>query len=131
MIAFYINEDFEENTWSVGLTKELYDLITPYYLCGSYNIIPARILGFSFPDYLRYVRDNFNATLRGREGYSVAFYKNKEDCKNIVNLLNKEWWKIEKELVEKLNSGREQALKEREEKRKKKSIGFYIRRILK
>lgn len=67
---------------------------------GSYNIIAARLFGLSYPDYLRYVRKNFNATLLGRNGYSWYCFKNKQDCARLVNLLNNTWAKMEKKMPE-------------------------------
>lgn len=104
MRAFKITEGIDNNTYMVGLEDWIYNLIIPYHISGSYNIIAARILGFSYSDYLLYVRDNYNATLRGPKGYSYAIYKNKNDCYNIVKLLNEFWNKIEKDLIEKLKN---------------------------
>lgn len=102
MKAFKVTDGVDNDTYMVGLEDEIYKLITPYYLNGSYNIIEARVLGFSYPNYLRFVRDNYNATLKGNAGYSYAIYKNRNDCYDIVKLLNAFWEKIEKDLVKKL-----------------------------
>ena len=102
MRAFKITDGVDNNTYMVGLEDWIYDLITPYHKGGSYNIVAARVLGFSYPDYLRYVKDNYNATLRGPVGYSYAIYKNRNDCYDIVKELNKAWEKVEKILIEKL-----------------------------
>lgn len=108
MRAFKITDGIDDNTYMVGLEDNIYDLITPYYLNGSYNIVAARVLGFSYPDYLRFVRDNYNATLKGNAGYSYAIYKNRNDCYDIVKLLNEFWNKIEKDLKEKLTNNQEE-----------------------
>lgn len=68
---------------------------------GSFGLIAARVLGLDYPDYLRFVRDNYNARLYGKEGYTYATYQNRDDCYKVVNLLNKEWQKLEKFLVSK------------------------------
>lgn len=64
--------------------------------CGcSFNVLGARLLNLSYPDYLKFLRAS-GGELRGKTGYSYAIFKNKEDCQKICNLLNKEWKKIEK-----------------------------------
>lgn len=93
MNAFKVVECSEPNTYMVGLEDAIY--VIGQCGSGSYNIFAARVLGFTYPDYLRYVRDNFNATLKGREGYSYAVYKSRNDCYDIVKLLNKYWKQIE------------------------------------
>lgn len=75
------------------------------YMNGSYNVLAARILGFTYPDYLRYVRQNFNGELRGKEGYSYCIFKNKKDAMKLALKLNKEWEKIEKVIKEEIENG--------------------------
>lgn len=69
-----------------------------FYCKGSYNVIEARLLGFTYPDYLRYCRANFNGVLRGREGYTYCVFKNKKDCLAICEMLNREFKKVEESL---------------------------------
>lgn len=107
MKAFKITETCNENEYMVGLEDFVYKLIGKQSGSFSFNIVAARVLGFSYPEYLKYVRDNYNATIRGRAGYSYAFYKNRNDCYDIVKVLNTAWSKIEEVLVKKLNNGRE------------------------
>ena len=97
MKAFKVKETCSDNEYMVGLEDSVYELIGK--TSGSFNLIAARILGFTYPDYLRYVRDNFNAELRGRQGYSYAIYKNKNDCTGIVKILNDAWKEVEEEIV--------------------------------
>lgn len=63
---------------------------------GSYNVIQARLFGLSFPDYLRFVRDKYHATLVGRAGYTYFVFNNSADCDALVAELNKRWAKIKK-----------------------------------
>ena len=67
---------------------------------GSYNVLQARLLGLSYPDYLQFCRANYNGILRGREGYSYCLYKEKSDCQKVCQLINKEWNKVENFLKE-------------------------------
>lgn len=59
-------------------------------ITSSYNIVASRLLGFTFPDYLRYCRSK-GAELRGKQGYSHAIWKNKTAAENMVKELNKIW----------------------------------------
>ena len=92
MIIFTVDE--MDNGYMVGFKEEFYKKMG--CCSGSYNIIPSRLLGFSYPDYLRYMRDKFNATLKGKSGYSYPYYKNKEDCAAAVSYLNNVWKQVER-----------------------------------
>ena len=98
MIVFYTDTTANENEYCPRLTTEGYKIFNSN--SGSFNIICARLLGFSYPDYLRFVRDNYNASLRGRQGYTYSYFKNKQDCEKVVRLLNESFWNIEKYLKE-------------------------------
>lgn len=100
MKAFKVTETCTENEYMVGLDDYIYQLIGKQ--SGSFNIVAARVLDFTYPDYLRYVRQNHNATLKGKKGYSYAVYKDRKDCVAVVTLLNDAWKKVEKAMVDKM-----------------------------
>ena len=100
MKAFKVTETCAENEYMVGLDDYIYQLIGKQ--SGSFNIVAARVLDFTYPDYLRYVRQNQNATLKGKKGYSYAVYKDRKDCVAVVTLLNDAWKKVEKAMVDKM-----------------------------
>ena len=100
MKAFKVTETCTANEYMVGLDDYIYQLIGKQ--SGSFNIVAARVLDFTYPDYLRYVRQNYNATLKGKKGYSYAVYKDRKDCVAVVTLLNDAWKKIEKAMVDKM-----------------------------
>ena len=56
---------------------------------GSYDVFIARLLGLSYPDYLRYARDRLGAELIGknRRYITVLFNKN-ETTQAFITLLN-------------------------------------------
>ena len=66
---------------------------------GSYGVIQAKILGFTYPNFLRYCRANFNGLLRGREGYSYCVFKNKVDASRLCGLLNQEFNKVKEAIL--------------------------------
>ena len=58
---------------------------------GTYNALMARLMGLTYPDFLRYARDNFGATLAGITGYSYLLFDNKANCERLVKELNRRW----------------------------------------
>ena len=72
--------------------------------CGSYNVLKARLLNLSYGDFLLLARNNYNATLKGRDGgYIVEFFQNIEDAKQFASLLNGRLNKV----IEYYNLGKE------------------------
>lgn len=98
MKPFSVTETYQENTYLIGFSHEKF---FGGEASGSYHIIGARILGLTYANYLRYIRDNFNAELRGKEGYSYPVFKDIDSCKKAVNHLNEVWNKIGKTLEDK------------------------------
>ena len=105
MRAFKVTDACTENEYMVGLEDSIYKLIGKQ--SGSFNIVAARILGFTYPDYLRYVRQNHNATLKSKQGYYNEIYKDRKDCVAVVTLLNDAWRKVETAIVNKFNEAME------------------------
>lgn len=64
---------------------------------SSYHVLPSRLLGFSFPDYLKYCSTN-GATIRGAGAgkYCYPVWKTQPKCKELCNRVNNEWNKIRK-----------------------------------
>lgn len=59
---------------------------------GSFAVAPARVLGLTYAEYLRFVRDMFpNAvTLSGKNHlYVIAYWKKGKELYTFVDLLNK------------------------------------------
>ena len=82
----------DETQWRVGMDN--LDWVNGQNTFGgSYNVLGARLLGLSFPDYLRYLRAN-GAELHGKTGYSYATFEDKAKCQSICTLLNKEWDRV-------------------------------------
>ena len=85
----FIPVERSDSTYMIGLDN--LDWANGKNNCGcSFNVLGARLLNLSYPDYLRYLR-SIGADLRGRNGYSFAIFKDKEKCQSICTRLNKEW----------------------------------------
>lgn len=80
------------NDWMIGIDEV--DWLNGNQFCSSFHVLEARLFEMTYPDYLRYLRAN-GAELRGKQGYTVAAFKNKADCQKICTMLNKEWGVIE------------------------------------
>lgn len=70
--------------------------IVNYPIKGSYILFFPRLFNLSYADFLRMVRDNYNATLQGKKGYVTFYFKNKKDCDLFVIDCNKRFdeWKM-------------------------------------
>lgn len=57
----------------------------------TYAIASARVLGLTYPEYLRFARDQYHGTIIGKTGFPVVYFENKIDAINLQVLLNKYW----------------------------------------
>ena len=56
---------------------------------GSFNVICARVMGLSYPQYLRMCRDCFGAEIIGKgSNYPVAYFKRSKELDALVDNLN-------------------------------------------
>lgn len=58
---------------------------------SSYNVIMARLFNLTYPDFLRYCRDNYGAVLVGKEGFTYMVFYDEKKCDALVKELNKRW----------------------------------------
>ena len=59
------------------------------YTEGSYNVICARLIGLTYPQYLRMCRDCFGAEIIGKgSNYPVAYFKRSKELDALIELLN-------------------------------------------
>lgn len=57
---------------------------------GSYNLLPARVFGLDYADFLRFARDVLNAKIMGKnERYPRAYFRKTPEVLQMVKLLNK------------------------------------------
>lgn len=60
-----------------------------FYTTGSYNLLCARTLNISYPDYLRLCRDEYGARLVGKNKmYPIAIFPTKDNSQKLADLLN-------------------------------------------
>lgn len=57
---------------------------------GSWNILPARLMGINYADYLRFCRDVLDAKVIGKNTkYPVPYFKQSKETTQFIRLLNK------------------------------------------
>ena len=93
MKIFSVFETYDER-FSIEVSLDNLDDEMIFYFTSSYNVVAARLLGFTYPDFLRFCRSN-GAKLEGRAGYTHPVWSNRNECQKICNLLNKEWEKFQ------------------------------------
>ena len=59
------------------------------YTEGSFNVICARLMGLTYPEYLRMCRDCFGAEIIGKGSmYPVAYFKLSKELNDLIENLN-------------------------------------------
>lgn len=93
MNAFVVRESGDLTAYMIGLTEEFHEKCPNFVLRGSYGVLAARLLGFTYPEYLRYCATQ-GGELKGRYGFPHVIFKNRVDALKICNRINQEWDKI-------------------------------------
>jgi hypothetical protein len=91
-----------------------FDLFPKIETNGSFNLFAARLMGLSYPQYLRMCRDCFGATIIGKKSlYPVAYFNKTVMTSSLVRNLNTrmnlvmwekehpDWQKHQEQLAEK------------------------------
>ena len=73
-ILMFVPRQNPDGFWQVSMEYIPFVDSDKFNCGGSYNVIMARFIGLSYPDYLRYCRDKHNGILRGRAGYTYCVY---------------------------------------------------------
>ena len=88
---FTYTETIEGNPDRVLIVPKDYDTF-PFNVenGGSYNLAPARVLGLSYPEYLRFIRQAFydDVSIEGKKGLPVAYWRKGKELYTFIDLLN-------------------------------------------
>ena len=84
---FYLEESpYQPGKYKVSMN---FDEFPGIRTIGSYNLLPARLLGLSYAEYLRYCRDIYKAEIIGKNNmYPVAYFKDNVAAGDLVRTLN-------------------------------------------
>lgn len=87
-----------DGKYMVGLNDELYKNIIDHIELkniGSYNILGARLLGLNYADYLRYGRDKYRGTIKGKgHKYPILQFNDLSDCNKLCKELTLIWMNL-------------------------------------
>ena len=99
MAWFRLEENpYHNNEWGIFPSNSFYQKFSG--IRGSYLVYPARLLGFTYGDWCRWCRDNFNAKLYGHNSkYVSVLFPNKADAETVIKILENRMNKIVKENV--------------------------------
>ena len=91
MKYFNLEESPYMPTYSViEVNHEAFKGAFPKGIDGSYVLMPARLLGLSYADYLRFCRDVLGAFVVGKgHKYPVAYFRATPEVQQFLKLLNK------------------------------------------
>lgn len=99
MIYFNVDKAMSsvKNEYMVWFKPEIAKQFMPFN--GSLNVIHSRIMGMTYPTFLRFVRDTYNARIAGKGHLYPNFYFNtEEDAKNYASMLDKRMLEIMKKI---------------------------------
>jgi len=86
-IYFYIDSCMQPNKYMVFLNHKE---IGTHRLKGSYNVLMARLMHLSYPQYCRMCRDMYHGEIVGKNHkYPVVYFNNRTDAQDLVNELNR------------------------------------------
>lgn len=90
---------YHNNEWVIRPSSKFYERFPG--IRSSYLVYPARVCGFTYGDWCRYCRDNFNAKLYGGNNkYVVVTFVDKANAEAVTKILNNRMNKIVKEIVQ-------------------------------
>lgn len=89
----------QEGRWTVGVDDLSWVTDNGIVYRSSYHVVGARLLGLSYPNYLRYLQ-SCGGELKGREGYSFVYFKDKAACQKVCKELQKRWDAMERRILE-------------------------------
>lgn len=66
------------------------DFIKNFKGMRTFALIPSRILGISYPDYLRFA-SSLGGVVIGKTGYPVVYFDKKEDAEKLQKIVINYW----------------------------------------
>ena len=68
-----------DGTYQPDIQEIIFNEIN-YPISGSYILFFPRLFNLSYADFMRMVRDRYNATLKGKSSYMTFIFKNKQEA---------------------------------------------------
>lgn len=83
----------KQNEYKVTMKENVIKHFAP--IQGSLSVLQARIMGLSYPDFLRYVRDTYNARLAGvGHKYPAIYFPDAAAASKFALILDKRFKEI-------------------------------------
>lgn len=94
---FYLEQSPINNKWIIKLDDSLFKYFDKP--SGSYNVLPARVLGISYANFLRLCRTECGATIIGKnEKYPITYFERSDEVMALLKTLNLRMKLVESEL---------------------------------
>ena len=90
MKAYVVREDNDLKNYIIGLHEDFFELYPAVRVPRSYGILAAHVIGFSYPDYIRYCATH-GGTIRKRGTFLYPVFKSKTDAEKICAIINTCW----------------------------------------
>ena len=78
----------------IRMKEEIYQKIGK--INGSFVLLPARLLGWSYVGYLTYLKKKYNVKFNLKGNYKTVIFINEKECKDFCEKLNIEYLKLYK-----------------------------------
>lgn len=85
--AFVVNES-PNGKFILSLSEKFHEDFPDFICHQSYGILAARLVGMTYPTFLRYCAAH-GGELVGKQGYPATYFKSESDAKAIVKEINK------------------------------------------
>ena len=93
---FKLDTGINPNEYKCVFTDKLWEELKTGNMRSSWLVLYARLWGLTYAQFLRYVRQEYNATLCGRNSlYIHFFFYSKSDCERFISDCNSRFnqWK--------------------------------------
>ena len=94
--AFVVREN-PDGKFIISLSEKFHEDFPQFVCHQSYGIFAARLVGMTYPTFLRYCAAH-GGELQGKRGYPVSYFAKRSDAEVIVKEINKGY----KEFYEKI-----------------------------
>lgn len=85
--AFVVREN-PDGKYIISLSEKFHEDFPQFVCHQSYGILAARLVGMTYPTFLRYCAAH-GGELRGKQGYPATYFSKESNAKAIVKEINK------------------------------------------
>lgn len=93
MNAFTVRETCDLSKFIISLSDEFFDNFPQFSCKQSYHVFAAKLLNFSYKEYLLYCATK-GGELKGLDTFPYVIFSERAAALNICNKINKEWDRV-------------------------------------